>query len=128
MPSTVRGCPDKDATSGVDEDWPGTAELPGLFKVFTNFANDLTSARGNLLRALRAHPEEGPLQRELLERHGVTRALAASAYKMEWDRKREPNILPGMQPKARKASVAAVGQQCELCLQACGIRADCRVR
>ncbi|MCJ2068390.1 RepB family DNA primase [Methylobacterium sp. J-030] len=102
--------PDKPARMTLDAIERASVELPGGFKVFTNFANDLTSARGNLLRALRAHPEEGPLQRELLARHGVTRALAASAYKMEWDRKREPNILPGMQPKARKASVAVVGQ------------------
>ncbi|SFM91927.1 DNA-primase RepB domain-containing protein [Methylobacterium pseudosasicola] len=102
--------PDKPARMTLDAIERASVELPGLFKAFTNFANDLTSARGNLLRAVRAHPEEGPLQRELLERHGVTRALAASAYKMEWDRKREPNILPGMEPKARKASVAAVGQ------------------
>ncbi len=71
-------------------------------------ANDLESARGALLRALRAHENDGPLDREILLRHGVTKAIVGNAYRLEWRRQREPGITPGMPPKARKAAAGAV--------------------
>ena len=102
--------PDKPARMSLDAIEDAPVEPHYSEAIFTNAANDLDAARANLLRALRDHENDGPLQRAILLRHGVTAAAAGSAYKLEWDRLRDPGIAPAMDPKVRKASAAAVGQ------------------
>ncbi|WP_336490007.1 bifunctional DNA primase/polymerase [Methylobacterium nigriterrae] len=72
-------------------------------------SNDLEVARASFMRALRAHEGDGPLRREILLRHRVTAALAASAYRLEWKRALDPGIAPGMEPDGRKKRAAKVG-------------------
>ncbi len=100
--------PDKPARMSLDAIEQAPFERDDDGSVFSNAANDLQSARGALLRALRAHDEDGPLSREILLQRGVTKTVAANAYRLEWMRQREPGITPGMPPKARKAAAAAV--------------------
>ncbi|KMO15139.1 hypothetical protein SQ03_17765 [Methylobacterium platani JCM 14648] len=105
---TMGALPDKPARMSLDAIEQAPFERDDDGSVFSNAANDLQSARGALLRALRAHDEDGPLSREILLQRGVTKTVAANAYRLEWMRQREPGITPGMPPKARKAAAAAV--------------------
>lgn len=107
---TMGALPDKPARMSLDAIERAPVEPHYTDVIFTNAANDLEAARANLLRALRDHEDDGPLQRAILLRHGVTAAAAGGAYKLEWDRLRDPGITPGMDPKTRKANAASVGQ------------------
>ncbi|GJE52660.1 hypothetical protein GOFOIKOB_5734 [Methylobacterium tardum] len=106
---TMGALPDKPARMSLDAIQRAPVEPNERAPLFTNAANDLELARSNLLRALRDHHDDGPLQREILIRHGLTATAAAEAYKMEWGRLRDPGISPGMDAKARKACAAIVG-------------------
>ena len=107
---TMGALPDKPARMSLDAIQHAPVDPNDKAPAFTNAANDLDTARANLLRALRDHHDDGPLQRAILLRHGVTAASAASAYSLEWQRLRDPGITPGMEPRARKALAAAVAQ------------------
>lgn len=110
---------DEGVTMGALPDQPSRMSLDAIERapvdpaddapIFTNSANDLDAARGNLLRALRDHDEDGPLLRSILIRHGVTAAVAGEAHANEWKRLRDPGITPGMDAKTRKACAGAVG-------------------
>lgn len=106
---TMGALPDKPARLSLDAIERAPVEPGENAPLFTNAANDLGSARGDLLRALRDHSDDGPLRRAILMRHGLTAAVAANAYSLEWARLRDPGITPGMEPKARKALAATVG-------------------
>ncbi|MGU3407700.1 hypothetical protein [Methylobacterium brachiatum] len=80
-----------------------------LFAAMSSNANDLDAARGRLLRALDDHAGDGPLQREILIKHGVTNLLAGQAQALEEMRMRDPGIRPGMDAKDRKVRLASVG-------------------
>lgn len=73
-------------------------------------ANDLDLARASLMRALRDHKDDGPLQRDILKRHGITAGMAGAAAGFEWRRRRDPGFVPGMPSKAREVLVSAVAQ------------------
>lgn len=107
---TMGALPDKPARMSLDAIERAPVEPNEKAPLFTNAANDLDSARANLLRALRDHPDDGPLHRAILIRHGLTTAVLAEAYKLEWGRIRDPGISPGMDPKSRKACASVVGQ------------------
>ena len=107
---TMGALPDKPARMSLDAIQQAPVEPGENAPIFTNAANDLDAARGDLLRALRDHKDDGPLQRSIFLAHGVTASVAAEALKLEWARLRDPGIAPGMDPKARKALAAAVGQ------------------
>ena len=107
---TMGALPDAPARMSLDAIEHADLELTDEVVVFSNTANDLETSRGDLLRALRAHPEDGPLQRAVLHRHGVTAATAGAAYSLEWRRMRDPGITPGMPPQARKTCAAATGR------------------
>lgn len=107
---TMGALPDKPARMSLDAIQRAPVEPCDESPIFTNSANDLDVARANLLRALRDHQDDGPLQRAILIRHGLTATVAAEAYSFEWGRLRDPGIMPGMDAKARKACAAAVGQ------------------
>ena len=107
---TMGALPDKPARMSLDAIERAPVEPHYTDVIFTNAANDLEATRANLLRALRDHEDDGPLQRAILLRHGMTAAAVGGAYKLEWDRLRDPGIVPGMEPKARKAVAATVGQ------------------
>ena len=63
--------------------------------------DDLERFRADLARALREHDGDGPLRRDLLEKHRITRETAASAYRLEWMRKIVIGIYPNMDPSER---------------------------
>jgi hypothetical protein len=107
---TMGALPDKPARMSLDAIERAPVDPTEQALVFTNSANDLEVARANLLRALRDHQDDGPLQRAILLSHGLTAATAGEAYSLEWRRLRDPGIAPGMDPKVRKACAAAVGQ------------------
>ncbi|TXN14700.1 hypothetical protein FV219_03270, partial [Methylobacterium sp. WL122] len=107
---TMGALPDAPARMSLDAIEHADLEFTDEVVVFSNTANDLETSRGDLLRALRAHPEDGPLQRAVLHRHGVTAATAGAAYSLEWRRMRDPGITPGMPPQARKACASATGR------------------
>lgn len=107
---TMGALPDKPARMSLDAIQQAPVEPGENAPIFTNAANDLDAARGELLRALRDHKDDGPLQRAIFLAHGLTATVAAEALKLEWGRLRDPGIAPGMEPKARKALAAAVGQ------------------
>lgn len=105
---TLSALPDQPVSMSLDEIEKADFEPPGEFRAFTNRANDLASARGDLVRALRAH-QDGPLNRSILLHHDVTSAASRSAYSSEWRRHRDSNIKPGMSPETRKECAAQVG-------------------
>lgn len=107
---TMGALPDKPARMSLDAIQQAPVEPGENAPIFTNAANDLEVARTSLLRALRDHKDNGPLQSAIFLAHGVTATVAAEALKLEWGRLRDPGISPGMDPKARKALAAAVGQ------------------
>ena len=73
-------------------------------------SNDLESARGRLVRALRAHEGDGPVRRDLLLKHGVTKEIASQAHQLEWRRREESCLVPGMRADERRKHVNGVGQ------------------
>ncbi|MBP1184197.1 bifunctional DNA primase/polymerase [Methylobacterium sp. PvR107] len=107
---TMGALPDKPARLSLDAIRHAPIEPGAKAPLFSNAANDLGTARECLLRALDAHQDDGPLQREILLRHGVTASLAAGAYSLEWGRLRDPGIVPGMDATARKVLAVRVGQ------------------
>ncbi|MCJ2011237.1 bifunctional DNA primase/polymerase [Methylobacterium sp. J-076] len=102
--------PDTPARMSLDAIQRAPVEPNENAPIFTNAANDLDAARAGLLRALRDHQDDGPLQRAIFLAHGVTATIAAEALKLEWGRLKDPGIAPGMEPKARKALAAVVSQ------------------
>ncbi|WP_267428662.1 hypothetical protein, partial [Methylobacterium sp. GC_Met_2] len=107
---TMGALPDKPARLSLDAIRHAPVEPGEKAPLFTNAANDLELARANLLRALDAHRDDGPLHRDTLMRNDVTASLAAAAYSLEWGRLRDPGIVPGMDATARKALAVTVGQ------------------
>ena len=49
-----------------------------------------------------------PAVRAILLKHGLCAETANECYALEWKRKTEAEIYPGMPPKSRKEAVAAV--------------------
>lgn len=85
----------EDADFIIDRDGPAALDE----------SNDLESYRASLVRGLRAHPV-GPLDRGAI---GITAEKARAAHKLEWQRLKVPNIIPGMDPAKRARVVAEVG-------------------
>ena len=119
--------PDKAARLSLDAIERAPIQPDEQSNVVSFAANDLESARGSLLRALRDHKDDGPLQRDVLVRHGVTASVARHAYKLEWSRRRDPGITPGMPKKARRAMVAAVGQHNKDVIALAGLWTELRI-
>ncbi len=61
--------------------------------------------RSTVLRALSATPD-GPVQREAMLQAPLPAASAAEANKLEWLRKTDPGMHPGMSDRDRKAALA----------------------
>ena len=123
---TMGALPDKPARMSLDAIQRAPVDPTDTSPIFTNVANDLDSARGSLLRALRGHRDDGPVQRAILIEHGITATTAAEAYKLEWGRLRDPGITPGMDAQARKTLAAAVGQHNQDVKSLAGIWAELR--
>jgi putative DNA primase/helicase len=68
---------------------------------------DLPQLRRALLAALDDHPL-GPLERDRLIAAGLTADQCRAAGDMEWNRKIEVEVYPGMAPDKRRAAIAAV--------------------
>ena len=102
--------PDKPARLSLDAIERAPVQPAWTDNADTEAANDLDLARATLIRALRDHRDDGSLQREILRRHGITSSMAGAAVSLEWGRRRDPGIVPGMDPKSRKALVLMVGQ------------------
>src|SRR3712207_2623276 len=60
--------------------------------------------------ALRDHDGDGPLRRDILTKHRVTREAVASAYKLEWQSVLNPEITPGMDAKKRRRLAKDAGR------------------
>jgi hypothetical protein len=70
-------------------------------------ANDLSTYRGKLARALRRQPEAGGLRREHLIAEGLRAEDCTAAIALEWQFKPETAIYPGMPADERRAAARA---------------------
>ncbi|MBL6082093.1 hypothetical protein JMJ56_29380 [Belnapia sp. T18] len=87
---------------------PGGGQIDDL-----DGADDLHALRSRLERALKAAPE-GYLRRETLVTAGLTVADCARARNLEWNRKREGLMWPGMSRKDRAAAAERAGVNASL--------------
>ena len=74
---------------------------------YISLTADLVSISARVHAALAAHPE-GRLPRSAFVKAYVTAGDAAAAHKLEWQRKRELEVCPGMSAKQCKAVCAEV--------------------
>lgn len=118
---TMGALPDRPVRMTLDSIESADFTVPSVFGPFCDNSNDLEQTRANLLRALRDHRDNGPLRRDILIRNNITTTSAGSAYRLEWQRIRDPAIVPGMEPKVRRACVAAAGQHNRVLKQLAGL-------
>lgn len=89
-----------------------TLTLDSLATDFSIRGDAIATARLEFLRrqlsAALAGLSDGPIPRDVIETTGLTPASAAEARRLEWRRKVDPKMYPGMPVAARKAAVHAV--------------------
>jgi len=74
---------------------------------------ELMPTRKKLAEIIGQH-DLGPLSRQALIESGLTADECSTAAKLEWDRKVEPSIWPGMPAEDRKKAIKAVQENAEV--------------